>query len=168
MSANSPAASKARCRALRNGIIGLAPGSCVRRSGLQTDEFNHELSPIGSDELPVSRRSPVLRRRDNPRNECQCTIDSVGTGIEDSARAPARADRSRAPLSLVVTRIATDGGLDRDDMREIVADLYLKKREIDIVGYLGKGVVAFLLPYSNASAAATFSKQIVAREGLIY
>ncbi len=79
-----------------------------------------------------------------------------------------RADRSRAPLSLVVTRIATDGGLDRDDMREIVADLYLKKREIDIVGYLGKGVVAFLLPYSNASAAATFSKQIVAREGLIY
>ena len=42
---------------------------------------------IGSDGLPVSRRSPVLRRRDNPRNERQCTIDSIGTGIEGEASA---------------------------------------------------------------------------------
>ena len=75
-----------------------------------------------------------------------------------------RADRSRAPLSLVVMRFA-DGRFDADDHRDIITDLSLSTRETDVVGCLGDGVVAFLLPYSGGEAAETFSKLIVSRTG---
>ena len=74
-----------------------------------------------------------------------------------------RADRSRAPLSLVVMRFAGHGGFDKDDHRDIVTDLSLSTRETDVIGCLGKGVVAFLLPYSAAKAAETFLKLIGSR-----
>ena len=74
-----------------------------------------------------------------------------------------RADRSRAPLSLVVMRFASNTGLDSDDHREIATDLSFSARETDVVGYLGDGVVAFLLPYSEAEAAETFSKLVTRR-----
>jgi len=74
-----------------------------------------------------------------------------------------RADRSRAPLSLVVMRFAGQGGLDEDDHRDIITDLSFSKRETDVIGYFGDGVVAFLLPYSEAKAAEAFSELIVRR-----
>ena len=74
-----------------------------------------------------------------------------------------RADRSRAPLSVVVLRFAGGGGLDEDDHRDITTDLSLNKRETDVIAYLGDGVVAFLLPYSEAKAAEAFSELIVSR-----
>lgn len=74
-----------------------------------------------------------------------------------------RADRSRAPLSLVVMRFANNGELDEIDQRDIVTDLSLGMRETDVIGRLGGGVVAFLLPYSEAKAAEAFSKLIVSR-----
>ena len=63
----------------------------------------------------------------------------------------------------MVARIARDGGLDEDDLREIATDFCLKKRETDVMGYLSDGVVAFLLPYSGSAAAAAFSKSIIER-----
>ena len=74
-----------------------------------------------------------------------------------------RADRSRAPLSLVVMHFVGHGGLDEDDHLDIITDLSLSKRETDVIGYLGDGVVAFLLPYSEGKAAEAFSDLIVAR-----
>ncbi len=74
-----------------------------------------------------------------------------------------RADRSRAPLSLVVMRFADNGELDEFDQRDIVTDLSLGMRETDVIGRLGASVVAFLLPYSEAKAAEAFSKLIVSR-----
>lgn len=74
-----------------------------------------------------------------------------------------RADRSRAPLSLVVMRFAAHGGFDTDDHRDIMTDLSLSTRETDVIGCLGDGVVAFLLPYSEAEAAEAFSRMIVNR-----
>jgi lipopolysaccharide/colanic/teichoic acid biosynthesis glycosyltransferase len=74
-----------------------------------------------------------------------------------------RADRSRAPLSLVVENFAGCDGFDEADVRDIITDLSLSKRETDIVGHLGDGVVAFLLPYSEAAAAEAFSRLIVSR-----
>ncbi len=74
-----------------------------------------------------------------------------------------RADRSRAPLSLVVMRFVAHGEFDKDDHRDILTDLSLSTRETDVVGCLGDGVVAFLLPDSEAKAAEAFSKQIVTR-----
>jgi len=76
-----------------------------------------------------------------------------------------RADRSRAPLSLVVMRFADRGEFDEDDYRDIVTDLSLSKRETDVIGYFGDGVVVFLLPYSEADAAEAFSELIVNRTG---
>ncbi len=74
-----------------------------------------------------------------------------------------RADRSRAPLSLVVLRFSAHDGFDKDDQRDIFTDLSLSTRETDVIGCLGDGVVAFLLPYSEAEAAEAFSKQIGSR-----
>jgi lipopolysaccharide/colanic/teichoic acid biosynthesis glycosyltransferase len=74
-----------------------------------------------------------------------------------------RADRSCAPLSLVVMRFAAQGEYDADDYRDIMDDLSLSTRETDLIGCLGDGIVAFLLPYSAAKAAEAFSKQIVSR-----
>ena len=74
-----------------------------------------------------------------------------------------RADRSRAPLSLVVMHFADNDELDELDQRDIVTDLSLGMRETDVIGRLGSGVVAFLLPYSEAKAAEAFSRLIVSR-----
>lgn len=77
-----------------------------------------------------------------------------------------RADRSRAPLSLVVMWFAGNGQFDGDDQRDILNDLSFSMRETDVIGCLGDGVVAFLLPYSEAKAAEAFSRQIINRIGL--
>jgi len=74
-----------------------------------------------------------------------------------------RADRSREPLSLVVMRFADSGKFDEFDHRDIVTELSLCMRETDVIGCLGDGIVAFLLPYSEAKAADAFSKLIVRR-----
>ncbi len=74
-----------------------------------------------------------------------------------------RADRSREPLSLVVMCFAADGEFDKDDHCDILTDLSLSTRETDVIGWLGDGVVAFLLPYSEVKAAEVFSKLIVSR-----
>lgn len=74
-----------------------------------------------------------------------------------------RADRSRAPLSLVVMRLTGHGEFDKDDRQDILMDLSFSMRETDFIGQLGDGVVAFLLPYSDSVAAEAFSIQIIDR-----
>lgn len=71
-----------------------------------------------------------------------------------------RADRSGAPLSLVIMRFAVEDGFDEDDRREVINELSLSTRETDLIGCLGEGVVAFLLPYSGTAAAASFSELV--------
>jgi exopolysaccharide biosynthesis polyprenyl glycosylphosphotransferase len=73
-----------------------------------------------------------------------------------------RADRSRAPLSLVVMHFAGDS-FDIGDLRDVLTDLRFSTRETDRIGYMASGVVAFLLPYSDAKAAEQFSKLVVDR-----
>jgi len=74
-----------------------------------------------------------------------------------------RADRSRAPLSLVVMHFDVHGDLDEQDHRDILTDLSLGARETDVFGCLGHGVAAFLLPYSGSEAANEFSRLIIRR-----
>jgi len=74
-----------------------------------------------------------------------------------------RSDRSDVPLSLVIMRLAAHNDFDADDHRDILTDLSFSMRESDVIGWLGDGVVAFLLPYSEAKAADAFSKLIVGR-----
>ena len=74
-----------------------------------------------------------------------------------------RADRSRAPLSLVVMRFDDQARFDEDDRREIMTNLSLSMRETDAIGCLGDGVVAFLLPYTEAKDAEAFSRLFVRR-----
>lgn len=74
-----------------------------------------------------------------------------------------RADRSRAPLSLVVMRFPTESAFDTNDLRDIVTDLSLSTRETDLLGQLGDGLIGFLLPYSDAEATSVFSKLVIDR-----
>ena len=88
---------------------------------------------------------------------------SRDTFLTQLYREKRRADRSRAPLSLVVMRFDGDNGFDKDDYQDIISDLSLSTREIDMIGRLGDDVVAFLLPYSEAGAAKAFSRLVVSR-----
>ena len=88
---------------------------------------------------------------------------SRDTFLTQLYREKRRADRSRAPLSLVVMRIDGENGFDNDDYHDIISDLSLSTREIDVIGHLGDNVVAVLLPYSAAGAAEAFSRLIVTR-----
>jgi exopolysaccharide biosynthesis polyprenyl glycosylphosphotransferase len=74
-----------------------------------------------------------------------------------------RTDRSKVPLSLVLMRLVADGGTDIGDVRDILTELANSTRETDVIGYLGEGRIALLLPYSNEQAAETFSKQVLDR-----
>ncbi|NNE35306.1 MAG: exopolysaccharide biosynthesis polyprenyl glycosylphosphotransferase [Rhodothermales bacterium] len=61
---------------------------------------------------------------------------------------------------------AAHGGFDEDDHRDIITDLSLSKRETDVIGHFGDGIVAFLLPYTEAEAAEAFSELIISRTGI--
>ena len=104
----------------------------------------------------------TLTRTDASR-QSQGTVLSRKQFLEELQLEKRRSDRSRAPLSLVVMKFAVGPSLDEDDLDDIVAELRFNKRETDVLGYLGNGVVAFLLPYSEEKAAETFSKLLVER-----
>ncbi len=112
------------------------------------------------DSGPDGTVSPVGA---HPQRKLHSDVLSRAEFIERLNLEKRRADRSRAPLSLVVIKFARDGSLDGDDLQEIAVDLSRHKRETDAMGYLDEGVVAFLLPYSKSDAAEVFSKLILSR-----
>ena len=128
---------------------------------------NFASQSAGSDivsRLDISSARPDSKRIDStPYRGCGWDLLSRDDFLTQLYREKRRADRSRAPLSLVVIRLADDGRFDEDDHRDIITDLSLSTRETDVIGHLGDGVVAFLLPYSGAQAAEAFSKQIFGR-----
>lgn len=111
-----------------------------------------------SDRALVSEKPVPLRRH-------RLSVLSRAEFVDQLHLEKRRADRSRAPLSFVVLEFANDGSLDTDDLRDIVADLSVSKRETDIIGHLADRVVGFLLPYTDASAASAFCKLIIDRAG---
>jgi lipopolysaccharide/colanic/teichoic acid biosynthesis glycosyltransferase len=91
------------------------------------------------------RRLDVL-----PRNEFQAQVR-----LEKR-----RADRSKAALSLVVLRLDGQSLMGTNDLRYLIRDLTVRKRETDIIGYVDNCLLAILLPYTDSKSAAIFCRLI--------
>jgi lipopolysaccharide/colanic/teichoic acid biosynthesis glycosyltransferase len=69
-----------------------------------------------------------------------------------------RADRSKAPLSIAIYRLAQHAGIDRTIQ---LSDLLLTcKRETDVVGELGPGIVAVICTETGTAGVQQFTKKI--------
>jgi lipopolysaccharide/colanic/teichoic acid biosynthesis glycosyltransferase len=71
-----------------------------------------------------------------------------------------RSDRSKAALSLVVLRLEGQSLMGTNDLRYLIKDLTVRKRETDIIGYVNNGVLAILLPYTDSDSVAAFCRLI--------
>ncbi len=71
-----------------------------------------------------------------------------------------RADRSKVPLSLVVMRFDGQTLMGTNDLRDLIKDLNKRKRETDTMGNIDKGLIGFLLPYTDSKSAAVFCRLI--------
>jgi exopolysaccharide biosynthesis polyprenyl glycosylphosphotransferase len=74
-------------------------------------------------------------------------------------REKSRADRSKAPLSIVVCE-AGDGGDEAMRNEELAHVLIRAKRQTDVGGQLGDGVFAVLLPDTNEAGAKSFADKV--------
>ena len=116
-----------------------------------------------NDVLAPQRESEPVVPGETGHRRLHAKLSSRGRFLEQLHFEKRRADRSRAPLSLVVMKFAKGGDVDANDVRDILTDLTFSTRETDLVGYLDDRVIAFLLPYSDAKAAQAFSKLIIDR-----
>ena len=79
-----------------------------------------------------------------------------------------RADRSKVPLSLVLFRPTQDRD-QRGNARELVDLLCSTKRETDLLGDLGDGVIALLLSHTDKAGLQGFTRKLKNRAiGLSY
>lgn len=74
-----------------------------------------------------------------------------------------RADRSGSPLSMVVYRISPHDGFAGGTMQQLIETLCLSKRETDLVGCAGPGLVAVVCPDTDQSGGQKFAEKILAQ-----
>lgn len=77
--------------------------------------------------------------------------------LKQLQREKRRADRTKAPLSIVLFRFNADKNHDLDKLLELLQG---STRETDIVGYLGKDLIGLLLPDTNQEGTQECIKKI--------
>jgi lipopolysaccharide/colanic/teichoic acid biosynthesis glycosyltransferase len=103
----------------------------------------------------------VLRKSDSRRWLCADVLLRPSF-LQHLEREKWRADRSKAPLSIVVCECSATGdeALRNHDLAKALVGA---KRQTDVVGQLGDGLFAVLLPDTNASGAQIFTEKIKKR-----
>jgi len=80
-----------------------------------------------------------------------------------------RTDRSKVPLSLVLFRFTPEQRGRPGNMAEIVGLLRQCKRETDLLGYLGEGLIGLLLTHTDQAGQEGFTRNVDKRAvGLQY
>lgn len=85
--------------------------------------------------------------------------------LNDLHREKRRAERSQAPLSMVLYRI---GGASTESARQaeqLVELLYREKRVTDFIGHVGDDMVAVLCPDTNGTGVKGFMQKIESKAG---
>ena len=80
--------------------------------------------------------------------------------LKQLQREKRRADRSKAPLSIVVFRHFNGGGDEVANTRKLLTLLQQNKRETDVLGHLGSSVVAILLTDTGKEGVEGFMRKI--------
>ncbi len=106
----------------------------------------------------------VLRRPDHHERRCGDVL-SRHQFLDQLQLEKRRTDRSKVPFSIVLFRMNRDEGGGLDSERELLHLLRVNKRETDMLGYLGDGLIAFLLPYTNEDESQVFTRNICSRSG---
>ena len=78
-----------------------------------------------------------------------------------------RTDRSKVPLSLALFRVDAKHLNHSDDFEALVDILSRTKRETDVIGYLGDGLVGLLLPDTDNAGREGFARNVAARAAAI-
>jgi lipopolysaccharide/colanic/teichoic acid biosynthesis glycosyltransferase len=71
-----------------------------------------------------------------------------------------RADRSKSPLSIVLFHSELESGNLSGKTVQLLELMLESSRETDVVGYLGEGMVAVLLPDTNAHGTRSFAEKV--------
>jgi lipopolysaccharide/colanic/teichoic acid biosynthesis glycosyltransferase len=74
-----------------------------------------------------------------------------------------RVDRSKASLSVVVFSLDGARADPAGDTDRLLAELWQRKRETDVIGYLSDDRVAVLLPDTNAKGATVLTQKVIAQ-----
>ncbi len=124
-----------------------------------------DLALVSGGSLGAPRLSAeVLRRPDHVERRGGDVLSSHQF-LDQLQLEKRRTDRSKVPFSIVLFRMNPDSGGDAASERELLQLLRMNKRETDILGYLGPGLIAFLLPYTNEQESQVFTHNICSRSG---
>jgi lipopolysaccharide/colanic/teichoic acid biosynthesis glycosyltransferase len=113
-------------------------------------------TPAGADPISLV---PDTRRAAVPLDEVLCRAHF----LKQIQRERRRADRSKSPLSIALFRF---DGNTKNAMRSVdklVKIIFDRKRETDILGDLGNGLIAVLLPDTDAAGTHYFAHSIAER-----
>lgn len=94
-------------------------------------------------------------------------VDEPPLGAEELLRAlrheMRRSDRSGAALSLVVFRLEAPLGAMHEGMRQLLTAVCAGKRETDLAGCAGAGIVAVICPETDTAGAQRFVEKMAAK-----
>lgn len=121
------------------------------------------INSVGAAAVRLDASTRAWRQRYEPQPPRSTEVLSRQRFLEHLYIEKRRADRFLSPLSVVVMDFAGEGAFDADDLRDIFTGISVSTRETDIIGHLGSGVVAFLLPHATADAAEAFAALVVER-----
>jgi len=85
--------------------------------------------------------------------------------LQQLQRERRRADRTKAPLSIVLFRFDGAGNLESENVQRLFDLLQATRRETDILGRLSENLLGVLLPDTNKQGARVFMEKILRRSG---
>jgi len=127
-------------------------------TGAKTRRLFRLPSPRLDSRTPRGEASPTARSR----FEQTLPLEAF---LNDLHREKRRAERSQAPLSMVLYRI---GGASTESARQaeqLVELLYREKRVTDFIGHVGDDTVAVLCPDTNGTGVKGFMQKIESKAG---
>ena len=131
--------------------VRLAPSPSLARKRIDADRSARkpQRRPVDSARVP----NPARREETLPRNEF----------LKALQREKRRSERSAAALSLVVYRTDDDEGHEAPQCGDLLEALHAAKRENDVLGEIGDGLIAVLCPDTDERGIEGFMRKIAAR-----
>ena len=142
----------------------LSSGEPVRASR-PSASIDGDLALASGGSLGASGLSAEVLRRPDHRERRSGDVLSRHQFLDQLQLEKRRTDRSKVPFSIVLFRMKRESGGGMASERELLQLLRMNKRETDILGYLGDGVIAFLLPYTHEEESQVFTRNICSRSG---
>lgn len=131
----------------------------MRRTGMSRSPMRRPVAqPVGEAQVQAKLLHDTISRRAGYEVLARTAF------LRELEREKRRADRSRTPLSVVRLHVRADANLEKSALR-LLDVVNASRRETDIVGQLGEGVVGALLPATSETGAGVFVRKVSQRMG---